>query len=74
MFSDVSQRIFVLSGDSEANLADECESLKSDLIDLSACSLTLGIGNTHRGIANISRSYREARKAVKYRIVAGKTR
>lgn len=72
VFSDTRKQIVVLSGCKCQNLVDDCELLKTNLINSYKCYVCIGIGQKHTGAQDVHLGYEEACRALNYMAFVGK--
>ena len=71
LFLNNDDKIIILNNNKVIKLTEECEILKTKLINRLNCNVSIGIGNPYNTFYDISLSYNEACDALKYRIIEG---
>ena len=72
VFMDVRDHVVILMDVRGQDLTKKCESLQKDLIRALQCSVCVGIGKKHDCLSDIPVGYREACRALNYKILVGK--
>lgn len=70
VFYDTLNRIIILNNDENTDLFEECENLKTEIIN-NDHSINIGLGGIKKQLTEISTSYKEALEALKYRVAVG---
>lgn len=71
ILSEAQDRIVIISFREASDLVDDCESLKSILIDSLQCFVNIGIGKKRENIHEAHLGYQEANRALHYKVFVG---
>ncbi|NLM76396.1 MAG: response regulator [Clostridiaceae bacterium] len=72
VFRDAFQNIVILNCEKDLDFSDCLEALRSLIINSLKCNVSIGQGKAYPIIGKISKSYKEALYALRYKIIAGK--
>ena len=72
VFCDNAQNVVIINGERELDLSDCLESVRVMLVNKLKCPVTIGLGNTCTCPGEMRKAYREAVKALQYKMTAGK--
>ncbi len=72
MFFDNNHKIVILNTDPEVDFTQCCETLRIMLANKIKCIVSIGIGNSCKGLENIRQTCREAYYALSYSAILGK--
>lgn len=70
-FLDAMNRVIILNNDEHGDLYEQCEWLKSRILQETSCSICIGLGDVKRDVNEICTSYKEALEAISYRVIVG---
>lgn len=72
IFTDNKNRTVVITDRYETDYANECELLKTNLINSYKCFVCIGISNKHKKLSEAHLGYQEACRALNYKAFVGK--
>lgn len=70
--SDAKNRIVMLAMNRAENLLNDCERLITVLAKAFDCEINIGVGRLHESLEDVPESYREACRALRYKVFTGK--
>ena len=71
LISETWNRMVFISFREERNLIDDCESLKTLLINSFPCFVNIGIGSSRKSVQKVHLGYQEANRALHYKAFVG---
>lgn len=72
ILSDAKNRIVMLAMNRDGHLPHDCERLKTVLAKTFDCEVNIGVGRKHERPDRVPESYREACRALRYKVLFGK--